>query len=120
KRMIFSGNTCRGIEYASTRKRKVVAVVGTIDMNELQSLLTRQVGVTIYDHTWEDKTPLMTKKIQDVRLCPDETHLRIYFDEQRFFAVPMTASVSSSDREWIAFDEKASLHYVIKKDSSDK
>ncbi|MBS4209221.1 hypothetical protein KHA95_14250 [Bacillus sp. FJAT-50079] len=84
-------------------------------MAELQPFLHTKVGVTIYDEEWEDKTPPIPKKIQKLAICPDGTHLRIYFDEHRFFAVPHTSKVTVSEREWIAFDQMANLHYVIRK-----
>jgi hypothetical protein len=85
-------------------------------MEDLQSFLTEDVGVTIYDRSWQDQTPLMTKQIHHIGTCPEGTHVRIYFDEQRFFAVPYTAAVTMNETEWIAFDKQAGLHYMIRKE----
>lgn len=90
--------------------------VELINMEDLQPFLSHAVGVTIYDHTWDDQSPFVSKTIHKLEICPDRTHLRIYFDELRFFAVPQTATVSISGDEWSAYDEAASLHYVIRKE----
>ncbi|MBS4179253.1 hypothetical protein [Lederbergia citrea] len=87
-----------------------------INTEDLQPFLKSTVGVTIYDHTWEDQSPITGKSIEKLETCPDGTHLRIYFDKLRFFAIPHTAIVSISEKEWIAFDQEACLHYVIRKE----
>lgn len=89
--------------------------MAVINRDDLQPFLSQDVGVTIYDHTWKDQSPMLEKTVHHVGMCPEHTHLRIYFDARRFFAVPLTATVTISEDEWSAFDPEAGLHYVIKK-----
>jgi len=105
-----------GIKFMFTLPRKGANAVERLNIDELQSFMSEPVGVTIYDETWADQTPFMSKKIEKAELCPDGTHLRIYFDPVRFFAVPLGSEVSITGAEWTAYDDKAGLHYVIMKE----
>lgn len=95
--------------------RKGVNVVKRLHIDELQPFMAGMVGVTIYDKTWSDQTPFVSKKIVKAELCPDGTHLRIYFDTVRFFAIPLNSDVSITESQWTAYDTQADLHYVIRK-----
>lgn len=77
------------------------------------------VGVTIYDETWTAQSPLRSEKISHVSYCPNETHLRIYFNERNFFAIPREAKVTTRDNKWTAYDEVSRLHYVIERGNDD-
>ncbi|MBT2689298.1 hypothetical protein J7I93_13985 [Bacillus sp. ISL-47] len=86
-----------------------------IKKEDLDAFVLQNVQVAILDEEGNDKAPFVPKIIQKTRLCPDGTHLRIYFDHMNFFAVPLTSSVEASEQEWAAFDKDAGLKYVIKK-----
>ncbi|MDL4841917.1 hypothetical protein [Aquibacillus rhizosphaerae] len=86
----------------------------TVEMKSLEKLVDSSVQVCIYGKSSEDKAPWVDKRISKLSLCPDETHLRIYFDSHFFFAVPLTSSVEQKQNEWIAYDKEANLHYAIK------
>ncbi|MEH7386193.1 hypothetical protein V7147_12360 [Bacillus sp. JJ1521] len=91
-----------------------------MELTEIKSLETFILGnvvVSILDENGEDKAPFVKKEIIKTELCPDGTHLRIYFDRLQFFAVPLTAEIAISDEIWSAFDQQAGLTYVIKKGS---
>lgn len=85
------------------------------EIESLKSFLFENVEVSILDEDGEDKAPYVKKKISKTELCPDGTHLRIYFDRLQFFAVPLTAEVAMSEEVWSAIDQQAGLTYVVKK-----
>lgn len=87
------------------------------EIKTLESFILGNVEVSILDEDGEDKAPFVKKEIIKTELCPDRTHLRIYFDRLQFFAVPLTAEIAISDGIWSAFDQQAGLTYVIKKGS---
>lgn len=91
--------------------------MGLINIEDVEPFISKDVGVTIYDSTWADQSPLRTQKVHKVELCPNDTHVRIFFDEKRFFAVPRTSRVEVTNATWTATDEEAGLHYVIKNES---
>ena len=84
-------------------------------MKSLESFILGDVEVSILDEDGDDKAPFVKKKIIKTELCPDGTHLRIYFDRLQFFAVPLTAEAAISDDIWSAYDQQAGLTYVVKK-----
>lgn len=86
-----------------------------IKKEDLDRFVRQNVQVAILDEEGNDKAPFVHKEIIKIGLCPDGTHLRIYFDRMNFFAVPLTSSVEASDSRWAAFDQEAGLKYVIKK-----
>lgn len=90
--------------------------MGVLNIEDLKPFIFQDVGVTIFDDTWTDQTPLQSKKVHKVELCPNNSHLRIYFDEKRFFAIPRTSDVEVTESSWTAFDQESRLHYVIKKE----
>lgn len=87
-----------------------------IKLEELQSFVLKKVKISILDKEGEEQAPFVSKIIQRLELCPDKTHLRIYFDYRTFFAVPLTASVTLAKNAWTAFDQQSQLYYVIKKE----
>ncbi|WP_071396268.1 hypothetical protein [Bacillus tuaregi] len=87
-----------------------------IKMEDLQSFISKKVIVAILDKEGEEQAPFVPKEIQRLEICPDQTHLRIYFDLRQFFAVPLTANVSLADNAWTAYDQQSELYYVIKKE----
>lgn len=86
-----------------------------LTIDDVRSFITQNVGITIYDQTWTDQSPLRSEKVSHVQLCPKETHLRVYFNERNFFAIPREAEVTKTKTKWSAFDEKSRLHYVIER-----
>ncbi len=85
------------------------------EIKSLESFILGDVEVSILDEDGDDKAPFVKKEIMKTELCPDGTHLRIYFDRLQFFAVPLTAQIAISDESWSAFDQQAGLTYVVKK-----
>jgi hypothetical protein len=81
---------------------------------DLQKFIGSTVQVRIHGRENEDQAPWVNRKISKVAPCPDETHLRIYFDKYFFFAVPMNCSVVKDEQEWSAHDHIAGLYYVIR------
>ncbi|MBX9974922.1 hypothetical protein [Cytobacillus firmus] len=86
-----------------------------IKIEDLDGFVRQNVQVAILDEEGNDKAPFVHKEIIKTGLCPDGTHLRIYFDHMNFFAVPLTSSVEASESRWAALDQEAGLKYVIKK-----
>ena len=77
-----------------------------IKIEDLQTYVLEKVQVAILDKDGEEQAPFISKTLQKVQDCPDNTHLRIYFDHRTFFAIPLTATVSRNENEWSAYDEQ--------------
>lgn len=88
-----------------------------IQIESLNQFIATNVGITIYDDTWTDQSPLRSEKVKKVTYCPNETHIRVYFNERQFFAIPRTAKVTETSASWTAIDEEGGLHYVIQKET---
>ncbi len=60
-----------------------------VNLDGLQSLVSRKSQES---QSWmmmgRIKAPFVTKKIDKVEICPDMTHLRIYFDHLNFSLFP--------------------------------
>ena len=65
----------------------------------------------------DQRAPFVQKTIKKLQFCPDHTHLRIYFDEVNFFAIPLDATVTESVNEWTACDQHSGLNYTIKREN---
>jgi len=90
--------------------------VELIHLLELENFVSIPIKLTIHGSEEEDRPVWMEKKIQSVRLCPDGTHVRLYFDHHHFIAVPKESEIIRQKHEWSAYDEKSSLRYLIKKE----
>lgn len=90
-----------------------------LNIDDLKSFISEDVGVTIYDQTWTDQSPLRSETVHKVEVCPQNSHIRIYFNEKKFFAVPKTSKVKITASSWTAVDEASGLHYVVKRRSGD-
>ncbi|MDF9761930.1 MULTISPECIES: hypothetical protein [Peribacillus] len=88
-----------------------------IKIEDIQPLVSEKASVAILDDGGQDKASFVTKTIVKVELCPDITHLRIYFDDINFFAVPLKSILTKSVNEWVAFDENSGLQYIIRRES---
>lgn len=100
-----------------TWQREDAIPVEHIKIEDIQPLISEKTSVAILDNDGQDKAPFVSKTIVKVELCPDITHLRIYFDDINFFAVPLISNVTKNENEWSAFDKNASLQYVIRRES---
>lgn len=89
--------------------------MGHIKIEDLQRFVSVPVEVAITDQGDGEKAPFLLKTIRQVKLCPDQTHLRIYFDQVHFFAIPLTARVFKTNDTWAAYDSDSNLTYTIKK-----
>lgn len=96
--------------------KDVEAAVQGINLEELKIYVNQTVELSIQDYSGEEQAaPFIRKSFVKVELCPDETHVRIYFDDRNFFAIPGSSQVSVSEKDWVAFDEASKLYYVIRK-----
>jgi hypothetical protein len=84
-------------------------------IKDVERFLGEKIEVAIHDAETNMQPPWVEKKIKKLELCPDGTHLRIYFDTFYFFAVPLTSSVSHSEIDWSAYDQDSGLYYLIRK-----
>lgn len=92
------------------------AAVQGINLDDLMIFVNQTVELSIQDYSGEERTaPFIKKSLVKVGLCPDETHVRIYFDDRNFFAIPGSSQVTVSEKDWVAFDEASKLYYVIRK-----
>jgi uncharacterized protein YprB with RNaseH-like and TPR domain len=91
-----------------------VAVQG-INLKTLKVYVNQTIEFSIQDHTGEEQpAPFVKKQVKKVELCPDQTHVRLYFDPRNFWAIPLSSDVAVSDKGWVAFDDVSKLYYVIR------
>jgi hypothetical protein len=93
--------------------QKGVAAVELI--KDVERFLGENMEVAIHDAESETQPPWIEKQIKKLELCPDGTHLRIYFDKFYFFAIPLTSTVDQSNDKWSAYDENSGLFYSMRR-----
>jgi hypothetical protein len=89
--------------------------VEPIKIDELQHFVGASVAMAIQDEQGGDQAPAVKKEIKKIQLCPDGTHVRFYFDNIYFLAVPLNSNVNQSDDMFSAFDIESGLAYTFKK-----
>jgi len=72
------------------------------------------VQLAIKDREGTDQAPAIRKAIKYVLMCPDGTHVRFYFDKNKFLAVPVTSEFGGSETELTAYDAGSGLSYKVK------
>ncbi|QQK78806.1 hypothetical protein HUG20_02060 [Salicibibacter cibi] len=96
----------------------MVTNVQSVESNEFQPLQREQVTVWVCIRDEHNKEgvhdPWVKKMMAQISFCPDHTHLRFYFQDGTFLAVPLVLPVQQKGREWCAHDREAGLSYVIK------
>lgn len=85
-----------------------------IKPEDLSRFLHKSVQVGIQDKQEKENAPFIEKEIEKLQYCPDATHIRIYFNEINFIAIPVDAEVSNSEYEWTACDSQSGLNYTIR------
>ncbi|WP_173917474.1 hypothetical protein [Halobacillus sp. Marseille-Q1614] len=88
--------------------------MGSVRVEELIEFVSETVQVCIHGWEGEDRAPWADKYIAKVERCPDATHVRVYFDDFYFLAVPLNSEVERAAGEWSAFDQRTGLSYVIR------
>ncbi|MFL6517361.1 MAG: hypothetical protein ACJ8GL_04720 [Bacillus sp. (in: firmicutes)] len=86
-----------------------------IKLEEVNRFVGAPVEIAIQDSDGGDQAPAVKKRVKKVQLCPDGTHIRFYFDDFYFLAVPISCRVSQMDGQWSAFDSESGLTYTVKK-----
>lgn len=86
-----------------------------INLNNLQRFVGVQAKIAIIDSEGGDQAPAIQKIVKKVQICPDKTHIRFYFDDFYFLAVPLACIVNETETEWSALDQESGLHYFLKK-----
>lgn len=81
----------------------------------LLSYVSEPVELAIYEKEVRG-IPWMSQRIKKVKPCPDCTHLRLYFDDFHFLAVPFNSLVSFTNDTWTTFDADSRLYYGIRKE----
>jgi hypothetical protein len=89
--------------------------VELIDIEKLTRFIGIPMEITIHDTEGTDQAPVVKKNIKKIQLCPDHTHIRFYFDDVYFLAVPLSSEVSETENEWSAFNHESGLQYTLKK-----
>lgn len=80
----------------------------------LEKFIAHPVEIAIIDEQSDEQPLFLNKTVYKIEICPDHTHLRIYFDHFSFFAIPLAATVIESEKEWKVYDQTAGLYYVIR------
>lgn len=91
-------------------------LVGVIDIQSIQHFISVPVSVAIQSNEGE-QAQFVRKTIQKIEWCPEQTHIRIYFDHFNFFAIPASSQTQQTDLQWSAFDAEGQLFYLIRKES---
>jgi hypothetical protein len=95
--------------------KDVGAAVQGINLEDLQAYVDQTIELSIQDHTGEEQpAPFVKKQVKKVELCPDLTHVRLYFDHRNFLAIPLATDVAVIDKGLVAFDDVSKLYYVIR------
>lgn len=87
-----------------------------IELESLKNFAFGPISVAIIDKQGE-KAPFVQKQVKKIELCPDKTHIRIYFDSHFFIAIPLNSQLTKTHNEWSAYDEMAELYYVIQREN---
>lgn len=86
-----------------------------ISLDHLTRFIGKSVLIAIHDDQGEPtQAPAVNKWIKKIQLCPDQTHIRFYFDDFYFLAVPLSSRMTETEQEWSAFDEESGLIYTLK------
>jgi hypothetical protein len=88
--------------------------VEPINLDELQRFASAEVEIKIQDTDGGDQAPAVKKTVKKIQLCPDKTHIRFYFDDFYFLAVPLGSRISETETEWSALDQVSGLQYQFK------
>jgi hypothetical protein len=89
--------------------------VELIKLEEVNRFVGAPVEIAIQDSDGGDQAPAVKKRVKKVQLCPDGTHIRFYFDDFYFLAVPISSQVRETEGQWMAFDSQSDLTYTVKK-----
>ncbi len=80
----------------------------------MKTLISHPVEIAILDEKSEEQPSFFQKIVNKIELCPDKTHVRIYFDHITFLAIPVISAVTKCKNVWRAYDEVSGLNYVIR------
>jgi hypothetical protein len=83
-------------------------------LKELKRFEGQNVELAIKDSEGE-QAPAVRKTVKYVLMCPDGTHVRFYFDSNKFLAIPVSSEFGGSEDELTAYDADSSLFYIVKK-----
>ena len=86
-----------------------------IKLEDMKQFVGIPVEISIQDEEGGDQSPAVKKTVKEVQLCPDRTHIRFYFDDYYFLAVPLASNVSQSEEHWSASNLESGLTYIVKK-----
>jgi hypothetical protein len=89
--------------------------VEPINIDELQRFVGETMEIAIEDKQGGDQAPKIKKTIKKIQLCPDQTHVRFYFDAMYFLAVPLISNVTQSEVTFSAYDLESGLTYTFQK-----
>ncbi|MFZ7944653.1 MULTISPECIES: hypothetical protein [Bacillaceae] len=86
-----------------------------IKLEDVKRFAGESVEIIIHDEEGGDQAPAVKKTVKKVQYCPDETHIRFYFDDFYFLAVPLASRVTETEDQWSATDPESGLTYTVKK-----
>ncbi|MFB3162025.1 hypothetical protein ABLO26_11655 [Neobacillus sp. 179-J 1A1 HS] len=86
----------------------------TINLEELRGFVGARVEVSVHDQQGGDQAPAINKKLEKIEYCPDQTHIRFYFDRFNFIAVPIASDMAQSETLFSASDTESGLTYTFR------
>jgi hypothetical protein len=89
--------------------------VEPINIDDLQHFVGVTVEMAIQDEQGGDQAPAVKKRIKKIQYCPDHTHIRFYFDDIYFLAVPLASQIHHSEASFSASDTISGLIYTFNK-----
>ena len=81
----------------------------------LDAFINQTVEFKIYDGADQVPPVPVQKLVYKIEYCPDKTHIRLFFDDFFFIAIPLASQFSIADGQIDAFDTENHLSYSIKK-----
>jgi hypothetical protein len=69
----------------------------------IDRLIEKLIQISIIDmadHAETEKAPVIRKVLNRVQACPDNTHVRLFFDQTSFLASQFVVIVSSMPSTW--------------------
>jgi hypothetical protein len=89
--------------------------VEPINLEELQGFVGTAVEISVHDQQGGDQAPVINKKIEKIKYCPDHTHIRFYFDHFNFIAVPLASDMAQSETLFSASNTESGLTYTFRR-----
>jgi hypothetical protein len=80
----------------------------------LQPFVAHPICLSIRGEEEEEYSPEVEKTLVKLEACPDGTHLRLYFNQVQFLAIPFVSQITLGEDSYQAYDSVTKLYYHVK------